>query len=427
MKSRCWKGQKMNYKEIARAAKTDSFSLAATGGDVRNGALAAIKVALEDNKETIFAANQKDLAEGASLPVPILNRLRFDEHKLDDVLAGITGLMQLADPIGKVQLKRQLAEGLLLTKVSCPIGVIGVIFESRPDALVQISALCVKSGNSAILKGGSEAKHTNRALFTIIHEAGMAAGLPAGFATLVEDRAAIDELLTCDESIDLIIPRGSNAFVKHIMDNSNIPVMGHADGICHIYVDKEADINEAIPIILDSKTQYVAACNAVETLLIHQGIAKDLMARLEEEAKKESATNGHPVEIVPAQSESDYVEYLDYKLTVKIVRDEDEAIAHINRYGSHHTDCILTRDKDAAHRFMALVDSAGVYHNCSTRFADGFRYGFGAEVGISTGKLHARGPVGLEGLVTYKYQLTGAGHTVGDFASGKKQFDFQDL
>jgi glutamate-5-semialdehyde dehydrogenase len=288
--------------------------------------------------------------------------------------------------------------------------------------------LCLKSGNAVLLKGGSEAKHTNRALFDVIHAAGVAAGLPEAFATLIEDRAAITELLACDDSIDLIIPRGSNAFVKYIMDNSRIPVMGHADGICHIYVDKDADLAKAVPVILDAKTQYVAACNAVETLLVHRAVAPQLMPLLKEAAAAANkANNGHPVELIEAADDSDYVEYLDYKLTTKIVDSIEEAIAHINRYGSHHTDAILTEDAAAADLFMTRVDSAGVYHNCSTRFADGYRYGFGAEVGISTGKLHARGPVGLDGLLTYKYKLFGHGDIVADFADGTRVFDFKDL
>lgn len=418
----------MSPAEAAGRAKEDSFVLAALPGDERDRALSMIAASLKAEKNAIFAANERDLADGHDLPAPILGRLKFDDHKLDSCLAGISDLIAMDDPIGKSLLKRQLADGLVLEKVTCPIGVIGVIFESRPDALVQILALCLKSGNAVLLKGGSEARNTNRALFDIIHEAGVKAGLPASFATLVEDRAAITELLACDDSIDLIIPRGSNAFVRYIMDNSRIPVMGHADGICHIYVDKAADIEKAIPVIMDAKTQYVAACNAAETLLVHQDIAGALMPRLEEAAASANAmNNGHPVELIGAAGDTDFVEYLDYKLTTKVVQDLDEAIDHINRYGSHHTDAILTEDSDAAARFMTRVDSAGVYQNCSTRFSDGYRYGFGAEVGISTSKLHARGPVGLEGLLTYKYKMYGHGDTVGSFADGTRAFDFKDL
>lgn len=406
----------MDYKEIAALTKTDSFRMATCSESIRNQALERIAIALDESKEKIFEANRKDLALGKDLPAPIAARLKFDQHKLDDCIQGIRDLITLPDPLLHTLLKRELDEGLTLVKTTCPIGVIGVIFESRPDALVQISSLCIKSGNCAILKGGSESANTNRALFDVIAQAGIEAGLPRHFAFLVEDRAAIDELLTCDNSIDLIIPRGSNQFVQYIMSHSRIPVMGHADGICHIYVDRDADLDKAIPIIVDAKTQYVAACNAMETLLIHQDVAGDLVQRVREAS---------PVDIQIRENE--FKEFLDYVMTVKRVRSLDEAIAHINHYGSHHTDCIITENQDAAETFMNDVDSAGVYWNCSTRFADGFRYGFGAEVGISTGKLHARGPVGLDGLITYKYRLYGHGQIVADYASGKKKFHFRDL
>ncbi len=406
----------MDYKKAAAHAKTDSFLMATLDEATRNRALEEIAEALEKNKEDIFSANREDLAAGADLAGPLAARLKFDEHKLEDVVRGIHDLTRLPDPLFRVQMKRELDEGLVLTRTTCPIGVIGVVFESRPDALVQISGLCIKSGNCVILKGGSEAKHTNKALFDVIHAAGVKAGLPSCFAVLVEDRAAVEELLSCDESIDLIIPRGGNAFVRHIMETSKIPVMGHADGICHIYVDKAADLAKAVPIIVDSKTQYPAACNAMETLLIHKDVADDLVARVLEAS---------PVEIQVRQDE--YKEFLDYIMTVRRVDSLEEAVDHINRYGSHHTDCIITEDEAACRRFMDTVDSAGVYCNCSTRFADGFRYGFGAEVGISTGKMPPRGPVGLEGLVTYKYRLKGNGHIVADYAQGRRSFHFRDL
>ena len=298
--------------------------------------------------------------------------------------------------------------------------------------LVQIAALCIKSGNCSILKGGSEAKNTNRILFDTIYQAATEAGLPEGFAVLIEDRASIDELLKCHDYVDLLIPRGSNQFVQYIMNNSKIPVMGHADGICHIYVDGAATIEKAVPIIIDSKTQYVAACNTVETLLVHKDIADVLIPALADASGSKIQYRGDVrcsmmIDCDPAEEKDFQTEYLDYILSIKVVDDIDEAIHHINTYGSHHTDCIITEDADSAAKFMALVDSAGVYQNCSTRFADGFRYGFGAEVGISTGKLHARGPVGLDGLVTYKYKLVGDGQIVADYASGKSSFHFRDL
>lgn len=405
----------MNYSEIAKLAKKDSFTLATLDESTRNKALQNIADALLENKDIIFEANKKDLeqAQNDNIAAPILARLKFNQDKLDVCIQGIKDLIGLPDPVGNVLLKRELDANLVLTKITCPIGVIGVIFESRPDALVQISTLCVKSGNCSILKGGSEAKNTNKALFDIIYQAGINAGLPKYFTSLAETRQDIDELLKCHDSIDLVIPRGSNQFVQYIMANSKIPVMGHADGICHIYVAEDADIDMALKIIEDSKTQYVAACNTLETLLVNEAIYDKLVPAITDKIQLR---------------EGDYnEEYLDYIMTVKSVKDIDEAINQINTNGSHHTDCIITKDQSKADYFMNFVDSAGVYHNCSTRFADGFRYGFGAEVGISTSKLHARGPVGLDGLVTYKYKLNGQGQIVGDYASGKSQFNFKDL
>lgn len=424
----------MDYNQMAKDVKESSFILGATSVVTRNTALEAIRSALDDARDRIFQANQLDLekAEAEKLAPPLYNRLKFDSHKLDDVLKGIADLISMPDPLNQVLLKRQLDEGLVLVKETCPIGIIGVIFESRPDALVQISALCIKSGNCAILKGGSEALHTNRVLFDIIKKAGHEAGLPEGFISLVEDREGVEELLKCDKYIDLIIPRGSNAFVRYIQEHSRIPVMGHSDGICHIYVDEKASVQKALNIVTDSKTQYVAACNTVETLLVHKAIAGTFLPLLADALKGKVAIRGctETRKIIPCDpaTEEDFkTEYLDYIISAKIVDNIDEAIRHINTYGSHHTDSIITEDSEAAVKFMSLVDSAGVYQNCSTRFADGFRYGFGAEVGISTGKLHARGPVGLDGLVTYKYKLYGNGHVVSDYAEGRKTFKFKNL
>lgn len=424
----------MDITDSIKQTKMDSFILASMPEKIRNNALSAIARNLEANKAAIFEANKLDLktAEDTSLAAPIVSRLKFDQHKLDGVIAGINDLIALPDPLFRELLKRELDEDLVLTKTTCPIGVIGVIFESRPDALVQIASLCLKSGNCSILKGGSEAKNTNKVLFDTIYEAAVEAGLPEGFAVLIEDRASIDELLKLDQYVDLLIPRGSNGFVQYIMNNSKIPVMGHADGICHIYVDGAASIEKAIPIIIDSKTQYVAACNAAETLLVHRDIAEVLIHALVDATGDKIRYRGDTdtVSLIGCElaTNEDYdTEYLDYILSIKIVDSIDEAIDHINLHGSHHTDCIVTEDADSADKFTSLVDSAGVYINCSTRFADGFRYGFGAEVGISTGKLHARGPVGLEGLVTYKYTLRGTGQIVADYANGNAQFHFKDL
>ncbi len=425
----------MTIKEEAALMKLNSSQMAVVSAENRNRALQALLDALLANKEKIFAANKEDLerAEADGLQASVLKRLKFQKDKLSEVTKGIQDLIALPDPLGKVQMKKELDEGLILVRQSCPIGVIGVIFEARPDAMVQIASLCIKSGNCAILKGGSEAMTTNKTLFEIMHKAVVEAGLPEHCMFQIEARSEITELLDCHESVDLLIPRGSNQFVQYIMDNTKIAVMGHADGICHVYADKELDVDLAVKVIIDSKTQYTAVCNATETLLVHKDIAAKLLPALNEAFQKKGVEVRGTKEVQAliscenATEEDFHTEYLDLIISVKIVDSIDEAINHINKYGSHHTDCIITTDDAAAERFMQYVDSAGVYRNCSTRFADGYRYGFGAEVGISTGKLHARGPVGLEGLCTYKYLLNGKGHIVDDYASGRKQFHFKNL
>ncbi len=420
----------MQMEERGKIARAAGILLAATDGQKRNAGLLAIANALEKNKDAIIAANQADMkrSQEENLGAPLLKRLTFDAAKINDVIQGIHSLITLNDPLGATKLSTQLDEGLDLYKVTCPIGVIGVIFESRPDAFVQISTLCLKSGNAVLLKGGREALETNRLLAKIIHEATTAVGLPSNWIQNLESREDVTAMLALDQYIDLIIPRGSNSFVQYIMNNSNIPVMGHADGICHVYVHEDADLTQAVEIIVDSKTQYVAACNTLETLLVNESIAAALLPQLKTalEAKNvhlkgDAATQA--IIAVEAATESDWkTEYLDYILSIKIVPDLNSAINHINTYGSGHTDVILTTAEAAAQTFMTLVDSAGVFWNCSTRFSDGFRFGFGAEVGISTSKLHARGPVGLDGLLSYKYKLLGHGQCVADYASGKSQF-----
>lgn len=425
----------MTIREKAAMMKMDSSKMASTDITVRNAALEKIAESLLAGKERIFEANAKDMerAQADNISPAVIKRLKFSEAKLSDAIAGIHNLIALPDPLFRIQLKRQLDEGLTLIRETCPIGVIGVIFEARPDAMVQIASLCIKSGNCAILKGGSETRETNKLLFELIYEAALSSGLPQGCLFQAEQRDEIAELLACHESVDLLIPRGSNAFVQYIMNNTKIPVLGHADGICHIYVDKDFDLEKAIPVIIDAKTQYTAACNAVETLLVHQDALEKLMPPLQKAFEEYKISLRATSDIADrygselATEEDFSTEYLDLIISAKTVENIDEAIWHINKYGSHHTDCIITEDNKAAEYFMRMVDSAGVYQNCSTRFADGFRYGFGAEVGISTGKIHARGPVGLEGLVTYKYKLFGNGQIVGDYASGRKSFHFKDL
>lgn len=425
----------MSMNELARRVKEASIKLAAADTGLKNKALAQIAEALKNRAGEIIEANREDLyrSEQEHLAAPLLKRLKFDAAKIQDVVDGIHSLIELDDPVGKTLLSTELDTGLELYKVTCPIGVIGVIFESRPDALVQISTLCLKSGNSVLLKGGSEARETNRILADIIVKATDEAGVPANWLALLETRSDVSEMLKMDRYIDLIIPRGSNDFVRYIMDNSGIPVMGHADGICHCYVDKDADLEMAVKVVVDSKTQYVAVCNATETLLVHEKIAPAFLPRLKEALEsKEVELVGCPktralISATPAAEEDWKTEYLDYKLAVKVVANLDEAIEHINTYGSGHTDSIITRDKQTAARFMDYVDSGNVLWNCSTRFSDGFRYGFGAEVGISTAKIHSRGPVGLEGLVIYKYKLIGNGHIVEDYATRSRHFKHQKM
>ncbi len=423
-------------KEIAKKVKADSFLLMASSNEMRNTCLKNIIENLKKDKEHILAENKKDIenARLENISSSILSRLLFDGHKMDTVIAGINDLIKMPDPIGKITLKRELDEGLVLTRTTTPIGVIGVIFEARPDALVQIASLCIKSGNAAILKGGSEALLTNRALFESIKRAVKDSNLPEHALVQLEARSDVSELLSCYEYVDLLIPRGSNSFVKYIMDNTNIPVMGHADGICHTYVDEDFDLDKSIRILVDAKTQYPSACNTTETILVHKNAVDKLFPRLNKafnDAKIKVFAHKNIIDkfdnAVPATDNSFHTEYLEKTVNVKTVDDIDEAINHINTYGSHHTDAILTNIDSNADYFMNRVDSANVYKNCSTRFADGFRYGFGAEVGISTGKLHARGPVGLEGLCTYKYKLYGNGDIVADYADGKKEFHFKDL
>ena len=408
-----------DLKTTAQMSKTASFTMALLDNETKTKALEAVACALFENRDRIFEANQKDLtrSEGEGLEGPLMKRLRFDEHKLNDVVDGIRSLQNLNDPVGEIKLHTTLDDGLELYRVTCPIGVIGVIFESRPDALVQIASLCLKSGNSVFLKGGREAAETNRVLYEVIRDASVSNGLPEGWINLLESREEVNAMLSLSDYIDLIIPRGSNAFVQYIMQNTTIPVMGHADGVCHTYIDRYADEATALKVVVDAKTQYVSVCNATETILIDKTLETTLMPKIIAALEDKGVTVHLESEVTEWHHE-----YLDYEVSLKLTSSIDEAIDHINKYGSGHTDAIITTNKERAEYFMNKVDSGSVLLNCSTRFADGFRYGFGAEVGISTSKLHARGPVGLEGLVSYKYKLYGDGHIVADYATGEKKF-----
>ncbi|MBE9158634.1 glutamate-5-semialdehyde dehydrogenase [Nodosilinea sp. LEGE 06152] len=422
---------------IAQASRQAAQTLASLSADDRNRAIEAVAAALESRASDIVMANRADCetAEANNLAKPLYGRLKLDRVKLAGAIAGVRDVARLSDPIGTVQLHRELDEGLVLKRLTVPLGVLGVIFESRPDAVMQISALAIKSGNAVILKGGKEAIGSCIALVQAIQQGLEQAGVDRAAIQLLTTREETRALLDLDDYVDLIIPRGSNAFVRFVQENTRIPVLGHADGICHLYVDREADLEQAIAIAIDAKTAYPSACNAIETLLIHQDIAAEalppLMTALREaqvELRGDELAREIVSYLVPTTEEDWSTEYSDLVLSVKVVESVEAAIAHINTYGSRHTEAIITRNPATAAYFMDRVDAAGVYHNCSTRFADGFRYGFGAEVGISTQKMPPRGPVGLEGLVTYKYQLVGNGHISTTYSGSEaKPFTHRDL
>ena len=407
-------------------AQTAALELAKLDDEERSAALHAIADAIEANEERILDANERDVTEGEELLAAgeysraLVDRLELSSSKLEDIAEMVRSVAEQTDPLGRTLSARRLDDSLELYKVGVPIGVIGTVFESRPDALVQIAALSLKSGNAVILKGGSEASHSNRALYEIIREA--TSGIPEGWAQLIEAREDVNTMLGMDDSIDLLMPRGSSEFVSYIQDNTQIPVLGHTEGVCHVYVDADADLAMAEDVAFDAKVQYPAVCNAVETLLVHEDVAADFLPdvvdRYEEagvELRGDVATR-EMVDIPPATDEDWSTEYGDLELSIKIVDSLSAAIDHINTHGSKHTESILTEDTDRASTFMRSIDAASVFHNASTRFADGYRYGLGAEVGISTGKIHARGPVGLEGLTTYKYYLEGDGQLVATFS-----------
>jgi len=430
----------MSVVSKAMAARKAALKLANISVETRNSALLKISAAILENRKALLAANSKDLKAAKSLVKgknldAFLQRLKLTENKLRDVATMVRSVAMLDDPVGKTLYAIELDHGLELYKVSCPIGVVGAIFEARPDVLPQISALCLKSGNAVILKGGKEARYTNETFFKIIHKVSERAGIPSGWIQLIEARSEVKELLKFDEFVDLLVPRGSKEFVKYIQANTSIPVLGHTEGICHIYVDARADLKQALDICYDAKVQYPAVCNAVETLLVHRAIAKRFLKLLGERYRKigvEVRGDEETRRVLPwakRATEKDWrTEYLDLIISIKVVGSVDEAIDHVNTYGSKHTDAIVTKDKKTALRFLTGVDSSSVMLNASTRFSDGYRYGLGAEVGISTGKIHARGPVGLDGLTTSKFYLLGKGHVVADYLGPKtKPFTHRPL
>lgn len=430
-----------NLETMAQSAKLASYTLASLDTDTKNNALDAVANIIEAYKETILAENAKDLEaaksllESGEINQSTYNRLKLDDNKMRDMVQGIRDVKKLPDPVNQKQWAMKLDEGLDLYRVSCPIGVIGVIFEARPDVIPQICSLAIKSANAILLKGGKEAYNTNVILAKLIKEALEKNGaFPADTINLLFSREEVAQMLTMDKYIDLIIPRGGNALVQYVKNNTKIPVMGHADGICHIYIDEDADVEKAIDICIDAKTQYPSACNAVETILIHENLLKSYLPNLVDALKNAGVTvkgcekcKEFVSDIELAAKEDWATEYGDKTVSIKAVKDLFDAVAHINVYGSGHTDCIISQNQQSIETFMNLVDSAGVFANASTRFADGFRYGLGAEVGISTSKTHARGPVGLEGLVIYKYKMYGSGQTVAPYAEGKKSFIHQRI
>lgn len=415
----------MDFEQIAKNAKNASLKSANLSTELKNSALEAIAIELDKNRDILFDANKKDLddaqkmVDSGEISQAVFNRLKLDENKMNAMIAGVRDLIKLDDPINKCLMAKELDNGLNLYKISCPIGVLGIIFEARPDVITQISALAIKSANAVILKGGKEAYNTNKASYELITKAlESIEGFPKNVINQVYTRDDAAKMLEMSGYIDLIIPRGGNSLVKFVQQNTKIPVLGHADGICHIFIDETANMRMATDIVIDAKTQYPSACNAVETILFH----KDF--KFTEEVLQSLECAG--VKTISNPERWDF-EYSDKILAYKFVENIDEAINHINTYGSKHTDAIVTDNAQNAERFLNEVDSAGVFHNVSTRFSDGYRYGFGAEVGISTNKTHARGPVGLDGLMIYKYKLYGKGQIVKDYADGTKTFTHNDL
>ncbi|KYC46119.1 MAG: gamma-glutamyl phosphate reductase [Candidatus Methanofastidiosum methylothiophilum] len=419
-----------SVKDKAIMAKEAFIKLSNAKTKDKNDALLLMAKALDNNRKKILEANNKDIVEAkkllqkGELTESLVKRLEVTNSKIDEMITGIKDVAKLEDPVGKTLSAIELDSGLELYQVATPIGVIGMVFESRPDVVPQIISLALKSGNGVLLKGGREAANTNRAIYEVLTGSIKNKSIPKEAFQLLERREDVTEMLKLDKYIDLIIPRGSNDFVRFVQSNTKIPVLGHADGICHAYVDKKYDEKKALDVCFDAKVQYPAVCNAIETLLVHEKSAKKFLpkiAKMYKEAGVEIRCCPQSFEIlkdfkVKKAKEKDWsTEYNDLIISIKVVTSLEDAVEHINKYGSHHTDVILTEDKKAGEYFLNFVDSSSVMLNASTRFADGFRYGKGAEIGISTGKIHARGPTGMEGMLIYKYKLIGSGHKVADY------------
>ena len=403
----------------AKAAKSGMRTLSLVSSEVRNSALQAMASAIRDNRESILASNKIDMENGLAnrLADPLMKRLELDDKKIEIMADNLVQVAALPEPIGQIDRMWERPNGLRVGTVRVPIGVIGVIYESRPNVTVEVAALCIKSGNGVLLRGGSEAISSNTVIAEILQKSAKGFGLDQAIQFVnITDRQAVQSMIAKHELIDLIVPRGSNEFIRYIMKNSEIPVVGHADGVCHVFIDQNADLEMATEIAINSKTQYVAACNAMETLLIHQRVAQTFLPRIQVRLAQEGVelrgcqtSQSICPDMLAANSEDWSTEYLDKILSIRIVDDFDQAVDHINKYGSHHSDAIITNDYATAQKFLKVVDSAAVYVNSSTRFTDGYEFGLGAEVGISTQKLHCRGPMGLEGLTSYKYVIYGDG------------------
>lgn len=433
----------LDVASVAHSARVVSRKLALLSNEIRSGALLAIADALERSGDRILAANAKDcsaaqpLVDSDKMSQALFARLRIKETGIVEMAARVREVANLPDPLGKRLASTELDDNLILHKETCPLGVIAVVFEARPDVIPQVASLALKSGNALLLKGGAEAAHSNETIVAIWREALCTfSDVPQESIHLLQSRSDVMELLQLEGQVDVLIPRGSKEFVAFIDQNSRIPVLGHGEGICHVFIDRFADLNKAVAITLDSKAQYPAACNSVETLLVHQDIAATFLPRVVAELKKAKVEiRGCPrvLALLPTEgllsaTEQDWsTEYSDLILSVKVVDRFEDALEHIQKYGSKHTESIVTEDQSIARRFLREVDAAGVFHNTSTRFADGYRYGLGAEVGISNGKLHARGPMGIEGLTTYKYKLHGDGHTVAEYNAGRRHFKHKPL
>ena len=403
----------------AKAAKSGMRTLSLVSSEVRNSALQAMASAIRDNRESILASNKIDMENGLAnrLADPLMKRLELDDKKIEIMADNLVQVAALPEPIGQIDSMWERPNGLRVGTVRVPIGVIGVIYESRPNVTVEVAALCIKSGNGVLLRGGSEAISSNTVIAEILQKSAKGFGLDQAIQFVnITDRQAVQSMIAKHELIDLIVPRGSNEFIRYIMKNSEIPVVGHADGVCHVFIDQNADLEMATEIAINSKTQYVAACNAMETLLVHQRVAQTFLPRIQVRLAQEGVelrgcqtSQSICPDMLAANSEDWSTEYLDKILSIRIVDDFDQAVDHINKYGSHHSDAIITNDYATAQKFLKVVDSAAVYVNSSTRFTDGYEFGLGAEVGISTQKLHCRGPMGLEGLTSYKYVIYGDG------------------